>query len=51
MSTSIARSIPVLEKKKVKIQKECRPNYYCLYIYNGEKWWGKKKKKKKKKWV
>lgn len=43
MSTSIARSIHVLEKKNGKNQKECRPNYYCLYVYDREKWWLKSK--------
>lgn len=43
MSTSTARSIHVLEKKNVKKQKECRHNYHCLYVYDGEKWWLKNK--------
>lgn len=43
MSTSAARSIHVLEKKNVKKQKDCRHNYHCLYVYDGEKWWLKNK--------
>lgn len=36
MSTSAARSIHVLEKKNVKKQEDCRHNYHCLYVYDGE---------------
>lgn len=43
MSTSIARSIHVLDKESIKNQKECMHSYYCLYIYDGEKWWFKNK--------
>lgn len=36
MSTSIARSIHVLDKESIKNQKECMHSYYCLYIYDGD---------------